>query len=251
MSSDMEPARDLVLLHGWGSNPEVWRQLRRLLARRFRVHAPALPYGGGAARETDSLAALADRLAAGAPPRCAVCGWSLGGLIALAWAQRAPRQITHLALVATTPCFVRRPDWPHGLESWSVQDFARGLARQPAVVLARFIALQARGDARAARVARHLRQSLTGRSQMSDTAALQLGLSLLIATDLRRALPCIDQPSLVLHGARDAVVPVAAGRYLAQNMTHAQLTVFEDAAHVPFASQPEASAAALANFLDG
>lgn len=252
MSDGRAEAPDLVLLHGWGANREVWRELRRLLAQRFRIHTPEVPYGEDAApHETDRISAIAERLAARAPRRCAVCGWSLGGAIALAWAARAPHQVTHLVLIATTPCFVQRADWPHGLQPWSVRDFAHRVAREPAAVLTRFIALQARGDARSARVARHLKRSLAGRSHPTDTAALECGLSLLLAVDLRGDLQRIEQPAFVLHGARDAVVPLAAGQYLAQHLPRARLVVVEDAAHVPFVSQPEASAGALARFLDG
>lgn len=242
---------DLVLLHGWGTNPHVWRELKKLLAARFRVHAPALPFGSGSdADGGETLERIADHVARRAPGLCAVCGWSLGGAVALAWAHRAPRQVSRLALIGTNSCFVQRADWPHALEPRAVQDFARGLVREPAAVLTRYIALQASGDARATRVARHLRQTLLHQRGEPDTAALQLGLSLLAQVDLRSALPQIPQPALVVHGARDAVVPLPAGEYLAQALPNARLVVMADAAHAPFASDPEGMSTQLSDFFE-
>ena len=40
-------------------------------------------------------------------------GWSLGGLAAMRWALDAPASLKSLTLVASSPCFVQRADWPH------------------------------------------------------------------------------------------------------------------------------------------
>jgi len=242
--------RDIVLLHGWGTNAAVWRDVAKRLGARFRLHAPTLPYGtADAADHFMSADGIAERLARSTPRRALVCGWSLGGTIALAWASRAPDQVAGLALIATSPCFVQRPDWRHGLEPWAVRDFARGLAREPAVVLTRYIALQAQGDAHAARVARHLRRSFT-LAPRPHPAALERALELLCEADLRHVLRQVKQRVLVMHGTRDRVVPLSAAEYLAQTLPDARLAVVEGAAHAPFASQPEAVCATLERFFD-
>lgn len=242
---------DLVLLHGWGSHAAVWRTLAERLAARFRVHAPVLPYAAaGSSYEARTVEEIAGHLAATAPARCAVCGWSLGGLIALAWARRAPEQISRLALMATSPCFVQRDDWPHALTVEAVGDFSDELARDTATALTRYIALQARGDAHALRVARYLRQTLCETVHQADARALRSGLSMLCHTDLRRDLPNIGQPALLMHGDCDAVVPLAAGEYLAHNLPAARIVVTQGAAHAAFASRPGSTSAHLASFFD-
>src|SRR5664279_2763498 len=87
---------DLVLLHGWGMNAAVWHGLAAELAGDFRVHAVELGDFDG----------VPQRLAAALPARVTVCGWSLGGQIALAWAQLFPAQVCRLVLLASTPRFV-------------------------------------------------------------------------------------------------------------------------------------------------
>ncbi|MGQ0523435.1 MAG: alpha/beta fold hydrolase [Betaproteobacteria bacterium] len=243
---------DLVLLHGWGSHAGVWRTLAGHLAGRFRVHAPVLPYAAaGSAYEAHTVEEIARHLAANAPGKCVVCGWSLGGLVALAWARQAPEQISRLALMATSPCFVQRDDWPHALTVAALGDFGDDLARDTATALARYIALQARGDAHALRVARYLRQTLSETVQQADTRALQSGLLMLSRTDLRRDLAAIGQPAMLMHGDRDAVVPLAAGEYLAQNLPAARMVITPGAGHAAFASRPGPTSAHLASFFDG
>lgn len=241
---------DVVLLHGWGTNRDVWREVGKRLAARFDVHAPVLPYSDAAISEDFSTVEdIAARIADRAPRRCMVCGWSLGGAVALAWALQAPEQVTRLALIATSPSFVRRADWPHALEARAVTNFAHSVVREPDAVLTRYIALQARGDVRAMRVARHLRQTLSRRSRPGG-GALQRGL-MLLKTDLRGVLARIVQPALVIHGARDTVVPLTAAEYLTQALPDARISVIAGAAHAPFISSPAEVSETLASFFDG
>lgn len=241
---------DLVLLHGWGMNSSVWSELTGTLASRFRVHALDLPgQGGSDAGEPDTIEALADHVAREAPKRCGVCGWSLGGQVALSWARRAPLQVTRLALIATTPCFTQRSDWPHAVQAEVLNDFARALAHDCAAALRRFLVLQAQGDARSGRVARRLRQCLS-EPCARNARALQRGLAILRDTDLRPQLHGIAQPALVVHGDRDALTPLAAGEHLSRALPNARLVVMRGAGHAPFASDPRTAGAQLADFFD-
>jgi 3-oxoadipate enol-lactonase len=60
----------------------------------------------------------------------------------------------------------------------------------------------------------------------------------------------IDVPTLVVHGERDRVVPVANGRLLAARMPQAELVVLSDQAHVPMLEQPQEFGALICRFLD-
>jgi pimeloyl-[acyl-carrier protein] methyl ester esterase len=244
----MRRTADVVLLHGWGSSGRVWNDLAARLAVRFRVHVPDLPgYGTAPACARYTLEGLADALARNAPRRCHVAGWSLGGEIALAWARRAPRQVERLALIGSTPCFMSRPGWSCATTPATLREFAQRLATDRAGTLARFTAAQTRGDARATRFAGLLGQLVEG-SASDDTLAA--GLGVLASADLRRELPRLKQPALVLHGARDRIVPPAAGRRLAAALPHGRFALLRSCAHAPFLSQPGRVARALREFFD-
>jgi pimeloyl-ACP methyl ester carboxylesterase len=51
--------------------------------------------------------------------------------------------------------------------------------------------------------------------------------------DLRPLLPALSVPTLVLHGENDHMVPLEAGRYLADRIPDAQFYLFKGRCHVP------------------
>jgi pimeloyl-[acyl-carrier protein] methyl ester esterase len=242
---------DVVLLHGWSMHGGIWGELACALAARCRVHAVDLPgHGASPVCKPFTLEEIASELASQLPAPCAVCGWSLGGQAALAWARGAPHQVKRLALIATTPCFARRDDWPHAVQARVLHDFAREFAADYGGTLKRFLALQARGDAQAGLVMRRLRKRFLARGQ-PGTQALQQGLEILLGTDLRSQLHAITQPTLVVHGDRDALTPLAAGEYLSRTLPNARLAVVHGAAHAPFVGYAGKVGALLVDFFDG
>jgi pimeloyl-[acyl-carrier protein] methyl ester esterase len=242
--------RHLVLLHGWGMSSAVFDPLRRALAPGCHAQAMDLPgYRGSANVEPYTLDALARRVAEATPPHCAVLGWSLGALVALAWAAQSPEQVEKLVIVAGTPCFVQREDWPHGLEPAVLCSFGRELASDRERTLRRFTALQARGDENSKGVTRALGAASSDAADVSS-AVLDDGLHILRDTDLRPRLNGISQSALVLHGARDELVPLAAAEYLAANLRAGELETLMGAAHAPFLSEPARAASRILDFLD-
>jgi pimeloyl-[acyl-carrier protein] methyl ester esterase len=249
--SSERAVRDVVLLHGWGTGPRLWRPVARRLRSRFRVHVPELPLRGAAQpRAFRSLAALARAVARAAPARCFVAGWSLGGQVALAWALAAPQQVARLALLAATPCFTQRPGWACAVPQEVFAAFAAELAADRERALGRFAVLQARGDARSREVLGALRRA-AARERTGARGALEAGLALLRAADLRARLARCAQPALVLHGARDALVPLEAARRLAAALPRGRLRVLARCGHAPHVSRPLAVARALVGFFDG
>lgn len=241
---------DVVLLHGWGMHGAIWSELMPELAPRYRVHAVDLPgYGASPVCAPYALERIASELALQMPHPCAVCGWSLGGQAALAWARGAPQQVKQLALIATTPCFAQRDDWPHAVEPHVLHEFAQEVAVNVDSTLKRFFSLQARGDAKAGQVARRLRETLSTRGRPS-AQVLQQGLEMLLVMDLRSQLYSITQSTLVVHGDRDRLTPLAAGEYLSRMIPDARLAVVHGAAHAPFVSKPKAVSALLAEFFN-
>lgn len=73
-------------------------------------------------------------------------------------------------------------------------------------------------------------------------------MTILRETDLRQQLTCLTQPTLVLHGALDALTPAAAGRWLAETLPNAQYVELARAAHAPHLSHSADVAAAIGGF---
>jgi pimeloyl-[acyl-carrier protein] methyl ester esterase len=243
----------LLLIHGWGMHGGMWGEVADSLAQDFRVLVVDLPGHGRSSRIEDrgsssALDVIVDELAAQFDEPLTVCGWSLGGQIALRWAARHPLQVSRLVMVASTPCFVRRPGWDCAMAPETLEQFAAALRQDHAATLRRFLALQVRGSENERELLARLRAALFSRGE-PDMAALQSGLEILRDSDQRAALPEIKQPVLVIAGERDTLTPPQASQYGAEHLPDARLEIIEGAAHAPFLSHPEKFMESLKSFL--
>jgi pimeloyl-[acyl-carrier protein] methyl ester esterase len=236
---------DLVLLHGWGLHGGVWHALAARLAGSFRLHVVDLP-GHGHSRESPfaDLDTIVDTVAERTPEDATLCGWSLGGLLAMRLAARHPSRCARLALISTSPSFIQRKDWPHAMAHDTLASFADDLHNDPARTIRTFLNLNAFGGPQPRERMRELAALLVERGTPSPTT-LAAGLRMLLETDLRDGLADIDRPATVIHGARDALTPVSAGRWMAQTLRFARLVEIDDAAHLPFVSHADVVVDAL------
>jgi pimeloyl-[acyl-carrier protein] methyl ester esterase len=249
-------ATDLVLLHGWGMNAAVWDALPADLTAGLTQHRIELPghghspFGPPCDGGPAALIAWADACLAAAPPRAVWLGWSLGGLVALAAALRAPKRVRGLILMTASPRYVQAVDWRPAMAEATLAQFHDGLLANPAMTLGRFLALQVHGSDHARETLRELRHELAARPA-PDPAALALGLDLLRDEDLRGPLPDLRPPSLWIFGSRDTLVPAEVAERVALLLPLAQTRVIPGAAHAPFLSHPGETAEAIRTFLAG
>lgn len=244
----------LVLLHGWAMHSGIWGAVIPQLARRYRVHAVDLPGHGRSALDapftldgtvTAVASALKEEKAA-----LTVVGWSLGGLVAMRWAQTHPERIGRLALVATSPRFVAANGWPHAMAKETLARFGDELDVAWKHTIKRFLTLQMQGSEHGHATLAAIRHELFARGEPSR-AALRGALGTIIDTDLRAQVAGVRQPVLVVSGGRDTLALPAAGRWLAERLPDARFALIPGAAHVPFLSHRDAFDAAAGAFLDG
>ena len=243
----------LVLLHGWAMHSEMWGPLLPRLAQRFRVHAVDLPgHGRSAPLHAFTLdgivAALASAFARETRP-VTVLGWSLGGLVAMRWAQTEPARVGRLALVATSPRFVAGDDWPHAMSGETLARFGDELHVAWKLTIQRFLALQMQGSEHGRATLTALRARIFARGEPSPRALFD-ALAVIRDADVRAEAALIAQPALVVSGARDTLALPEAGRWLADCLPNARFALIAGAAHAPFLSHPDAFAAALDGFFD-
>lgn len=239
----------LLLIHGWGMHGGVWDDVAERLAEDFNVHIADLPgYGYSESQQATTLDAIVDEFSAGFSGPLAVCGWSLGGQVALRWAAREPGQLERLILVTSTPCFTERTDWEHGMARHVFEQFAAELEQNYAAALRRFLALQLRGSENERELLAQMRERLFSRGT-PDMDALRGGLEILRVADLRGDLQYIGQPTLAIAGERDKLASPAASHFLAQAMPAARAVEIAGAAHAPFLSHPDAFVAQIRKFL--
>ena len=244
---------DLVLVHGWGIGRAAWDETLPLLAGRFRVHRASQPGYDGSVDETPAdFDATARQLAEALPAGSTLCAWSLGALLALRAAQFAPQRFSRLILCGASPCFTQRDDWPHAQAPAVLDGFAAALVHDSASTRQRFAALFNQGDSRARQITRAFTHALADEeaAHAPGVAALARGLDWLRHVDLRVAILANPPqlPVLLVHGARDPLMPLPAAHWLAQRLPDARLEVFSDAAHAPFANDAPRFAQLLIDF---
>ncbi len=239
---------DLVLVHGWGLHSGIWGGLAPELAQHFRVILVDLPgHGLSAAVPPGDIDTCADALAALVPQTAIWVGWSLGATLLLQLCARHRRKVDRLVLVGATPCFLRSANWSCGMEAEVFAAFAADLRNSYRPALQRFLTLQLGPGEESRALVRSMRTELFRHGE-PDPAGLEAALEILRRADLRDLLPQLRVPSLVIHGARDRLVPVAAAQYLAEGLG-AGMRILDTAGHVPFLSHPAEFRAALGIFL--
>ena len=234
----------VVLLHGFAGTGRAWDPVAQRLDReRYTALAPDLRGHGGArdARPV-SFAACVDDVLAAAPARFVLCGYSMGGRIALHVALAAPERVDRLVLVATTAGIddetarAARRDDDERVASFadgaSIEQFADRWAAQP-------VFAGTPSDA-----ARIWREDLV-RNDPRALAAVLRAIGTGAMDPLWGRLGELAMPATVLVGERDAKF-VALGERLAAALPAGELVVVPGAGHGLPREAPEAVSAAIA-----
>ena len=243
----------ILLLHGWTMTGAVFTELAGLLQSRFRVVMPDLPgHGKSTPLSKPSLEVMADDLVhflrqMKFDPHL-LCGWSLGGMVAMTAVAAGGAAPQGLVLLSTTPCFTAVGDWPYGLPAVEVKLLKRNLQRSYLSTLGRFFSRMFEGEPLGAERLREIRRfAVYGQTLPEPATALEL-LDIFATQDQRSILPTMHCPVLVLHGSEDRITPVGAGRYLARTLPQARLQEYQGVGHAPFLSCPEQVADAIGRF---
>lgn len=245
----------LALLHGWGMHCDVFHDLIQRLEPDCRLILIDLPGHGRNhhLKHIPPLDLLADSIAEAVSESCGdlpfgCLGWSLGGQLAMVLALRHRQCVSRLVLVATTPRFVRSSSWPHGMREAVFEQFAADLASDHRATWQRFLALEVHGTASARDDLRRLRSAASAWPAPAPTA-LADGLGLLGSSDLRERVTEITQPTLIITGGRDRLVPQAAGRWLAEQIPGAELELMPGCGHAPFIGDSKSFVGLVAAFM--
>jgi 3-oxoadipate enol-lactonase len=241
-------APPVLLIHGLGWDATLWRpQLAALAAGGWRAFAPDLrgmgatdkpdqPYGiDGYARD---MAAVLDSLAI---PQTAVVGFSLGGMIAIALAARAPERVGAAVLACCGAS--SSAEAQAGTEAM--------LARAAMLGPRRFAEEQARAIWRRQWAEEHpqaVEDFVAWRAAM-DQPALFRAFRASYDVDLHPALPQIAVPALVIAADQDSFVAVETAHDICERLPKGELVVIAESGHMTSIEQPAAFDRALFGFL--
>ncbi len=238
----------LLLLMGFGLSADAWTPMLPLLTGYRAIYFDNRGTGTTEAPlddlsiETFANDAAAVLRAAGAE-RAHVHGQSMGGMIAQQFVLDHPEMVQSLALGATTPAPIRffpaepqavldlfsgigmmAGDPAAGMELVLPAVFSPDFLRDNPTMRDMFMQLASAGAPPAAAVEATVRA-------MGDMTSGR-------AFDVADRLGEISAPTLVQHGSADRVIPVEAGRYIAEHIPGAEYQELEGAGHVYAMERP-------------
>jgi pimeloyl-ACP methyl ester carboxylesterase len=192
----------------------------------------------------DNIGAIARRILAEGPPRFALAGHSMGGYIAFEIMRQAPGRVAKLALINTQA----RPDTPEATERRRGM-MARARSGQYRAVLDElfpgFVHPSRRDDAGLRKLVHDMGDDVGVEGFIRQQTAM-IG-----RVDSRPSLAWIKCPTLVLTGDQDNTIPNSLSKEMADGIHGARLVILKNCGHLPQPEQPEATAAALVEWLRG
>ena len=181
-----------------------------------------------------SLTGQETRLLDELPPRFALAGLSLGGIVAMALVRDAPERVTSLILLSTNPhapTDQQRSSWQTSRDGLQAGRTARDLQADWLPLLL----------SEGARRHRDLVELTLSMGDEVGTANLDAQLALQgTRIDERPALPAIRCPTRIVAARQDALCSVAKHTELNQLIPGSSLTVLEDCGHLSPLERPEA-----------
>ncbi|GAB4092646.1 alpha/beta fold hydrolase [Flaviaesturariibacter terrae] len=226
----------LVLLHGFGETAAIWSE-QAPLRNEFPVLTPALPGSGAPGLPAYSLEALAasvrERLDAEGIDRCILVGHSMGGYVALAFAERWPERLAGLGLFHSTSF----ADTAAKIETRRKGiDFIRrnGGTAFLRTSTAALYAEETRRD-RPGLLEKHLAEA----TQISDDALIGYYEAMIQRPDRAHLLRNAQIPVLFVLGRQDNAVSLADGLAQCHMPRLSQVYLLESAGHMGMRECPE------------
>jgi len=191
----------------------------------------------------DSIAAIARRILAAAPPRFALAGLSMGGYIAFEIMRQAPQRVAKLALLDTGA----GPETAEQTERrrqrialTKAGRFAEAVDMHFPVVVHR----DRHGDAALKRLVRAMAE------ETGPAAFLRQQHAIIGRSDSRPGLAAIACPTLVLVGDGDALTPPVLAEEMAAGIPGARLVVIAACGHLSTLERPQAVTKALVEWME-
>ncbi len=224
--------RTLLAHGGWTGNWELWTEPFTTLSKKWRTVAYDHRGTGATVAHSESITLknMVDDLFAVMDSMniesCVLAAESAGGMVAVNAVLQHPERFDGLVLV---DCLL------HNADDGSDMDFIQGLRNYYEETIGGFVdACVLESEPNSAEI-RSWGCKILGRA--TSESAIRL-LQCTYGTDLRPRLHEIELPTLIIHGEKDAIVPLSDSEYAASQIFGSQIHVFKNTGHVPTMTRP-------------
>lgn len=227
----------VLMLHGLFGNARNWVPCVEILSRRWRTHAPQLPFFSldrAQNRIEQLLGVLSGLLEAQSASRVVVLGNSFGGQLAVNLSLREPEKIFGLVLAGSSGIYERK--------------LVNKIQRRPSREWLHARAAEIFFDRRhvTAEILGEIRAILDDRQKAFDV--------LMLAKQIRRenllkTLPQVKCPVLLVWGAEDRITPPACAQEFHALLPAAELRFIPRCGHAPMLEHPVEFSRLVADFL--
>lgn len=190
----------------------------------------------------DTIAGMADRILADAPPRFALAGLSLGGYVAQEIMRRAPERVERLALVATNARADNEEQRQNRTALIKLADVGKFKGVTPRL-LPSFVHPDRLNDPAVAGVVMEMAE------RVGQEAFVRQQQAIMARKDGRADLEAIRIPTLILAGRQDLLCPPKVQEEMAARLSNARLVFVEDCGHLPPLERPHATTAVFRYWL--
>lgn len=229
----------LLLVPGMLNTPRIWHRVAPLLQDVAEVRTVDVRAQTSIAEMArDGWALLAD---VPATTPIAVCGFSMGGYVAIEMVATGDRPVRALGLLDTSG----RPESPEGAATRekTIAAFERNFEKTIAGVAQFAVHPNTRGDQAL------MEEMLSILRDTGAEAAIRQNRAIMGRADHRAALAALQVPTLVMCGREDQVTRGVLSEELAAAIPGARLEWIEDAGHMTPLEQPQRVAQLLSGLL--
>jgi sigma-B regulation protein RsbQ len=248
----------MLFAHGFGCDQHMWRFVAPRFADRFRVVTFDHVGAGGSdltAYDIERYSTL-DGYARDVVEICrdlglrdvVYVGHSVSAMIGILAARQAPDLFARLVLVGPSPRYVDDLDDGY-VGGFSEEDIAGLLESLESNYLgwSGAMAPVIMGNPDVPELGAELTESFC----RTDPAIARRFARVTFLSDNRADLAEVTVPTLVLQCSQDVIAPMSVGEYVVEHMPDASLVVLDATGHCPNLSAPDATTAAIDEFVSG
>lgn len=246
--------RVLLFAHGFGCDQHMWRHVAPAFEGEFRVVTFDFVGSGGSDLTTydterystlqgyaDDVVTLCDELGL---EDVTYVGHSVAAMIGVLAEVTRPDLFAKLVLVGPSPRYVDTDDYRGGFSADDIEQLLQSLdsnylgwsgAMAPVIM----------GNSDRP----HLGAELTASFCRTDPEIARRFARVTFTSDNRQELGRVTTPTLILQCRDDVIAPIEVGAYVRDTIPGSTMTVLEATGHCPNLSAPDATVAAMADFV--